>query len=249
MNKITFGITDSYLYEEKSIHPQHISKQIPDWYKKVPSNIEKEYPFKYLNKTKTVKSCSSFINVFNNGYVIYAPTDIIIKYDEKTQTYVWEVSYLWNTMFERTEVIVPHNKNQMIDYVPSNAKDAFSTAFHDSIDATSAFGITTGISAKERSITAALIASDESKPDDFIKPGHLFPVVAKEGGVLTRPGHTEASVDLCMLTNQPDAAIICEIMDTDGNMMRRDGLFEFARHHQIPIITIQQLIDHRKKMQ
>jgi len=133
--------------------------------------------------------------------------------------------------------------------VPSNAKDPFSTAFHDSIDATPAFGITTGISAKERSITAAHIASDHSSPNDFIKPGHLFPVVAKEGGVLTRPGHTEASVDLCMLTNQPDAAIICEIMDTDGNMMRRDGLFEFASHHQLPIITIQQLIDYRKKIQ
>jgi len=133
--------------------------------------------------------------------------------------------------------------------VPSNAKDPFSTAFHDSIDATPAFGITTGISAKERSITAAHIAGDHSSPNDFIKPGHLFPVVAKEGGVLTRPGHTEASVDLCMLTNQPDAAIICEIMDTDGNMMRRDGLFEFASHHQLPIITIQQLIDYRKKIQ
>jgi len=77
----------------------------------------------------------------------------------------------------------------------------------------------------------------------------LFPVVAKEGGVLIRPGHTEASVDLCKLTNQLDAAIICEIMDTDGNMMRRDGLFEFASHHQLPIITIQQLIDYRKKIQ
>jgi len=133
--------------------------------------------------------------------------------------------------------------------VPSNAKDAFSTAFHDSIDATPDFGITTGISAKERSITAALIASDNSKPDDFIKPGHLFPVVAKDGGVLVRPGHTEAGVDLCLLTNQPGAAVICEIMDTDGNMMRRDGLFEFARLHQLPIITIQQLIDYRKKIQ
>jgi 3,4-dihydroxy 2-butanone 4-phosphate synthase/GTP cyclohydrolase II len=148
-------------------------------------------------------------------------------------------------------IAISKNIAQKIDIhpVPSNAKDAFSTAFHDSIDATPAFGITTGISAKERSITAALIASDESKPDDFIKPGHLFPVVAKDGGVLVRPGHTEAGVDLCLLTNQPGAAVICEIMDTDGNMMRRDGLFEFARHHQLPIITIQQLIDHRKKMQ
>ena len=85
--------------------------------------------------------------------------------------------------------------------VPSNAKDPFSTAFHDSIDATPAFGITTGISAKERSITAAHIASDHSSPNDFIKPGHLFPVVAKEGGVLIRPGHTEAGVDSVSYTH------------------------------------------------
>jgi 3,4-dihydroxy 2-butanone 4-phosphate synthase/GTP cyclohydrolase II len=132
--------------------------------------------------------------------------------------------------------------------VPSNSKDLFSTAFHDSIDATTEFGITTGISAKERSITAALIANPTSTPQNFIKPGHLFPVVAKNNGVLARPGHTEAGVDLCLLTNQPGAAVICEIMDADGNMMRRDGLFEFASQHQLPIITIQQLIDYRKKM-
>jgi 3,4-dihydroxy 2-butanone 4-phosphate synthase/GTP cyclohydrolase II len=132
--------------------------------------------------------------------------------------------------------------------VPSNSKDLFSTAFHDSIDATTEFGITTGISAKERSITAALIANPTSTPQNFIKPGHLFPVVAKNNGVLARPGHTEAGVDLCLLTNQPGAAVICEIMDADGNMMRRDGLFEFASYHQLPIITIQQLIDYRKKM-
>jgi 3,4-dihydroxy 2-butanone 4-phosphate synthase/GTP cyclohydrolase II len=148
-------------------------------------------------------------------------------------------------------IAISKNIAQKLDVhpVPSNAKDPFSTAFHDSIDATPDFGITTGISANERSITAALIANDNSKPDDFIKPGHLFPVVAKEGGVLVRPGHTEAGVDLCLLTNQPGAAVICEIMDTDGNMMRRDGLFEFAHHHQLPIITIQQLIDYRKKIQ
>ena len=132
--------------------------------------------------------------------------------------------------------------------VPSNAKDLFSTAFHDSIDATTEFGITTGISAKERSITAALLANPTSTPQNFIKPGHLFPVVAKDNGVLTRPGHTEAGVDLCLLTNQQPAAVICEIMDADGNMMRRDGLFEFASQHQLPIITIQQLIDYRKKI-
>jgi 3,4-dihydroxy 2-butanone 4-phosphate synthase/GTP cyclohydrolase II len=133
--------------------------------------------------------------------------------------------------------------------VPSNSKDSFSTAFHDSIDATTEFGITTGISAKERAITAALMANPTSTPQNFIKPGHLFPVVAKDNGVLVRPGHTEAGVDLCLLTHQAPAAVICEIMDDNGDMMRRNGLFNFAAMHQMPIITIQQLIDYRKKIQ
>jgi len=109
------------------------------------------------------------------------------------------------------------------------------------------FGITTGISAKERAITAFQIANPQSKPEDFIKPGHLFPVVAKEGGVLVRSGHTEAAVDLCRLTGQAPAAIICEVMDAEGNMMRRNELFEMAKEKQLKIISIQQIIDFRLK--
>lgn len=129
--------------------------------------------------------------------------------------------------------------------VSSNHLDPFHTAFYDSIDAMPQFGITTGISAKERAITAALVSDPNSKPSDFIKPGHLFPVVAKKQGVLVRQGHTEAAVDLCKLTEQEPAAIICEVMDADGNMMRREGLFEFAKKHELPMITIQQIVDYR----
>ena len=129
--------------------------------------------------------------------------------------------------------------------VSSNHLDPFHTAFYDSIDAMPQFGITTGISAKERAITAALVANPNSQPNDFIKPGHLFPVVAKKQGVLVRQGHTEAAVDLCKLTEQEPAAIICEVMDTDGNMMRREGLFEFAKKHELLMITIQQIVDYR----
>jgi 3,4-dihydroxy 2-butanone 4-phosphate synthase/GTP cyclohydrolase II len=129
--------------------------------------------------------------------------------------------------------------------VNSNHLDPFHTAFYDSIDAMPQFGITTGISAKERAITAALVADPNSQPNDFIKPGHLFPVVAKKQGVLVRQGHTEAAVDLCKLTEQEPAAIICEVMDADGNMMRREGLFEFAKKHELPMITIQQIVDYR----
>ena len=131
--------------------------------------------------------------------------------------------------------------------VPSNHMDSFHTAFYDSIDASEYFGITTGISAKERSITALQIANPNSKPSDFIKPGHLFPVVAKNNGVLVRQGHTEAAVDLCILTGQEPAAIICEIMDAEGNMMRREGLFDFANRLELKVITIQQIVDFRNK--
>ena len=133
--------------------------------------------------------------------------------------------------------------------VRSNQKDVFHTAFYDSIDAIADFGISTGISAKERAITAIHIANPLSKPDDFIKPGHLFPVVAKEGGVLVRSGHTEAAVDLCRLTGHEPAAIICEVMDAAGNMMRRSGLFGMAREKQLKIISIQQIIDFRIQME
>ena len=129
--------------------------------------------------------------------------------------------------------------------VRSNQKDVFHTAFYDSIDAIADFGISTGISAKERAITAIHIANPLSKPDDFIKPGHLFPVVAKEGGVLVRSGHTEAAVDLCRLTGHEPAAIICEVMDTEGNMMRRNGLLDMAKEKKLKIISIQQIIDYR----
>lgn len=131
--------------------------------------------------------------------------------------------------------------------VRSNKKDVFHTAFYDSIDAVSDFGISTGISAKERAITAFQVANPQSKPQDFIKPGHLFPVVAKEGGVFVRSGHTEAAVDLCRLTGHEPAAIICEVMDAEGNMMRRNELFEMAKEKQLKIISIQQIIDFRIK--
>ena len=127
----------------------------------------------------------------------------------------------------------------------SNQQDLYHTAFFDPIDAAVKHGTTTGISAHERSLTAKLITDKNSTPADFIKPGHLFPVVAKKQGLLEREGHTEASVDLCKLTGRYPAAIICEIMQEDGTMMRREGLFSFAKEHKLPIVSIQQILDHR----
>lgn len=130
--------------------------------------------------------------------------------------------------------------------VRSNNKDPFHTAFLDSIDAVKEHGITTGISAFERSITAKLVADQNSSPGDFITPGHLFPLLAKEGGVLVRKGHTEAAVDLCQLTGLPKAAVICEILNEDGTMMRRDDLSAFSRQHGLAMITIADLAKYRE---
>jgi 3,4-dihydroxy 2-butanone 4-phosphate synthase/GTP cyclohydrolase II len=130
--------------------------------------------------------------------------------------------------------------------VNTNHADPFHTAFFDSIDAIPTLGITTGISARERAITARQVVDPSAKPTDFIKPGHLFPVVAKEGGLLIRKGHTEAAVDLCLLTDLAPAAIICEIMDEEGDMLRRKGLVDFAKTHQLKMISIEQLVEYRK---
>ncbi|MEY4892806.1 MAG: hypothetical protein RIQ34_1418 [Bacteroidota bacterium] len=129
----------------------------------------------------------------------------------------------------------------------SNHQDAFHTAFLDSIDAVPKWGTSTGISAADRSITAQLVANPTSGPADFIRPGHLFPLLAKEGGVLMRRGHTEASVDLCKLSGLSGAAIICEVMSDDGTMMRNPALYDYARQHALPYISVEQLVAYRKK--
>jgi len=131
--------------------------------------------------------------------------------------------------------------------VRSNHKDRFHTAFLDSIDATTLHGVTTGISVSDRATTARLLANEKSTPSDFSTPGHLFPLLAVSGGVLARNGHTEAGVDLCKLAGLPPAALICEILDKDGTMLRRAGLRSFAAQYQLSIISIAQLQRYRRE--
>jgi 3,4-dihydroxy 2-butanone 4-phosphate synthase/GTP cyclohydrolase II len=143
-------------------------------------------------------------------------------------------------------IAIDHNTAIRLDLQKqrSNKKDPHHTAFLDAIDAVTEYGTTTGISAFDRSITAQLVANPNSTSSDFIKPGHLFPVLSKKGGLLERKGHTEAAVDLCKLCDLPPVAIICEIMEEDGTMMRRNGLANFAQQHQLKIISINQLIEY-----
>jgi 3,4-dihydroxy 2-butanone 4-phosphate synthase/GTP cyclohydrolase II len=116
------------------------------------------------------------------------------------------------------------------------------TAFTVSVDATSA---STGISASERDDTIKILASNISKATELVRPGHIFPLIAKEGGVLVRTGHTEGSLDLCKLAGFSGEAVICEIMKDDGTMARRDDLDIFAQKHDMKIVYISDLVEYR----
>lgn len=108
-------------------------------------------------------------------------------------------------------------------------------------------GTTTGISASDRAKTINAVVNPKAKPADFARPGHIFPLIAKKGGVLKRTGHTEAVIDLAKLAGVYPAGALCEIMDDDGNMARTPKLIEFAKKHGIKIITIADLIEYRRK--
>ena len=122
--------------------------------------------------------------------------------------------------------------------------DNHQTAFTVSIDHVST---TTGISAVERSVTALQCISPEARPSDFRRPGHMFPLKARKGGVLIRAGHTEATVDLMRLAGLEECGLCCEIMDGDGTMMRTPQLLEFAARHGLKVVTIADLIRYRRR--
>lgn len=121
--------------------------------------------------------------------------------------------------------------------------DNHETAFTVSIDHVAT---TTGISAAERSITALACVSEDAKPEDFRRPGHMFPLLAKKNGVLEREGHTEATVDLCRLAGLKECGLCCEIMREDGTMMRTPELMKLAKEWDIKFITIRDLQNYRK---
>ena len=123
--------------------------------------------------------------------------------------------------------------------------DPFKTAWRISVDA--AMGTTTGISAFDRARTIEVLISSKSTSQDLIKPGHVFPLEAKEGGVLVRAGHTEAAVDFSRLAGFHPAGVICEIINQDGSMSRLPDLIKFAKKHNLKMCTIASLIEYRRK--
>ena len=126
-----------------------------------------------------------------------------------------------------------------------NNTSPFATAFTISIDAKR--GTTTGISSFDRALTIKTIANPDATADEFYRPGHVFPLIAKEGGTLARAGHTEAAVDLALMANSPPAGVICEIMDDDGDMARGKILEAYARRHDLKILTIRTLVEYRRR--
>jgi len=133
------------------------------------------------------------------------------------------------------------NRLELNPMVSSNTS-SYETAFTVSVDAKSAL---TGISAKERDDTIKILANPISNADELVKPGHIFPLIAKEGGTLVRTGHTEGSVDLCRLAGLSEAGVICEIIKEDGEMARRDDLDVFAKKHNLHTVFISDIVEYR----
>jgi 3,4-dihydroxy 2-butanone 4-phosphate synthase/GTP cyclohydrolase II len=121
------------------------------------------------------------------------------------------------------------------------------TAFTVSVDAHPKFGVTTGVSARDRATTIQVAVADDAQPQDLLRPGHVHPLRARDGGVLVRAGQTEGSVDLARLAGMKPAAVICEIMRPDGEMARRPELEAFCAQHDLKICTIAELISYRLK--
>ncbi|MBQ6516442.1 bifunctional 3,4-dihydroxy-2-butanone-4-phosphate synthase/GTP cyclohydrolase II [bacterium] len=136
-------------------------------------------------------------------------------------------------------------RNLDLPLMVENNTEKMKTAFTQSIDASEKYGVTTGISAYDRAKTVEVAIAYDSQPSDLRRPGHMFPCVARMGGVLERAGHTEAVVDLARLSNHRPAGVMCEIMSDDGHMARKDELKKFATDHNIKFITVADLIAYR----
>ena len=168
---------------------------------------------------------------------------ILVTDDEDREN---EGDFICAAEFATTENInfmAMHGKGLICMQMVQENTDNHETAFTVSIDHVST---TTGISAAERSITAMKCVSDDAKPEDFRRPGHMFPLLAKKNGVLERNGHTEATVDLCRLAGLKECGLCCEIMREDGTMMRTTELMELAKKWDIKFITIAALQEYRK---
>ena len=144
-------------------------------------------------------------------------------------------------------ISVSNSRAKKLDLKPMEQKNTslYETAFTVSVDAVK--GTTTGISAPDRCKTIKTIVSDKANPSDLARPGHIFPIIGRNGGVLRRAGHTEASVDISKLSNLNPSSVICEVMNEDGRMARLKDLYRFSKKHKIKLASIEDLISYRLK--
>lgn len=142
-------------------------------------------------------------------------------------------------------VCITEERRQQLDLpmMVENNTSHFHTAFTVTIEA--AQGVTTGVSAADRLTTVRATAADNAKPSDLNRPGHVFPLRAQPGGVLTRGGHTEASIDLATLAGFKPVAVLCELTNDDGTMARAPEVVTFAKQHDMPVLTIEDLVAYR----
>lgn len=126
----------------------------------------------------------------------------------------------------------------------SDNTSRFGTAFTVSIEAEK--GVTTGVSASDRVATVRAAIADDARPGDLRRPGHVFPLQARSGGVLERPGHTEATIDLMRLAGLKPCGVLCELTNADGSMARLPQVTDFARRHGMPVVTVEDLIEYRR---
>ena len=139
------------------------------------------------------------------------------------------------------------SKKLGLNYMAPVNQSRNQTAFTISIEAKK--GISTGISAKDRARTIKIATKRNANKKDIVSPGHVFPIISKDGGVLVRAGHTEASIDIAKLSKKIPAAVICEIMNEDGSMAKGDDLFKFSKKHSLKIAKIEDLISYRLKIE
>lgn len=172
----------------------------------------------------------------NEGDMIFAAETITVEQMALTIRHGSGIVCLCLTEERRQQLELP----MMVD----NNTSAFGTGFTVTIEA--ATGVTTGVSAQDRVTTIRAAIADNAKPGDLNRPGHVFPLRAQNGGVLTRDGHTEATVDLVTLAGFKPAGVLCELTNDDGSMAHAPQVIAFAKQHHMPVVTIDDLVAYRR---
>ncbi|MCW0312352.1 3,4-dihydroxy-2-butanone 4-phosphate synthase [Pantoea ananatis] len=173
----------------------------------------------------------------NEGDMIFAAETMTVEQMALTIRHGSGIVCLCLTEERRQQLALP----MMVD----NNTSAYGTGFTVTIEA--AKGVTTGVSAQDRITTIRTAIADDAKPEDLNRPGHVFPLRAHDGGVLTRGGHTEATIDLVTLAGFKPAGVLCELTNDDGSMAHAPEVILFAKQHAMPVVTIEDLIAYRRE--